>query len=306
MSRLFTLGEVLAVLLVDDGLPLAEARQFRRTTAGSESNVAAGFVRLGHNATLVTRVGYDALGDAVAAALAGWHIDARVGRSTRPTGTLVRSLGGQFGVEAVHLRDNAAGMDISPADVDAAWGPGADVVFVTGISAVRSESARLAVEHTVELAVAAGALVVVDPNIRERLGTVDDYRDALRGIRSHTGVAIGDLTELAVLAGTTEDDAVRALLDYGARLVVTKRGAEGAVATDGTDTWEVSSQATTVVDTVGAGDAFAAGLIAGVVEGKSVPEAMHLASHVAARVVATAGDVEGFPARSHIDKEASR
>jgi 2-dehydro-3-deoxygluconokinase len=297
---LFTLGEVLAVMLADDGLPLGEATRFRRIVAGSESNVAAGFVRLGHRARLVTRVGRDALGDAVAASLRSWDIDALVQRSDRPTGTIVRGLGTDAGVQAVHLREGAAAVELSAADVDEAWGEAVDVVFVTGIAAVRSESARSAVERTVELARGSGALVVVDPNVRLSLGSHDQYREALSGLRGDTDIAIGDLAELALLAGTAPVDAVASLIDGGCRLVVTKRGADGAVATDGTDTVEVRSNATHVVDTVGAGDAFAAGLIAGVVEGQSIAGALELASVVAARVVATPGDVEGFPWRSQI------
>jgi 2-dehydro-3-deoxygluconokinase len=64
----------------------------------------------------------------------------------------------------------------------------------------------------------------------------------------------------------------------------------------------VGTRATTVVDTVGAGDAFAAGFIAGIVEDLGVQAALELASEVAARVVATPGDVAGFPWRAQIDQ----
>lgn len=300
---LFTLGEVLAVFLADEGVPLGEAHRFRRIVAGSESNVAAGFVRLGHRARLATVVGEDALGDAVIASIRSWGIDSVIGRSPKATGTLVRGLGTNAGVEAVHLRENAAATDLSVADVDAAWTDGIGVVFLTGISAVRSPSSRAAVEHAVGLAAQSGALVVVDPNIRARLGTTAEYGEALAGIRHRTDIAIGDLAELAVLAGTAEKDAVRALIDGGTRIVVTKHGADGATATDGIAVHSAPSRAATVVDTVGAGDAFAASFIAGIVENRSIPEALELASIVAARVVATPGDVEGFPWRASISTE---
>ncbi len=52
----------------------------------------------------------------------------------------------------MHLRQDAAATELAPADVDAAWSPEVDVVFVTGITAVRSDSARGAVERLVTLA----------------------------------------------------------------------------------------------------------------------------------------------------------
>lgn len=304
---LFTLGEVLAVMLADDGVPLAEASRFRRIVAGSESNVAAGFVRLGHRARMLAKVGRDPLGDAVAASLRGWGVDAVVTRSERPTGTLVRGYGTDLGVEAVHLRRDAAATELSVDEVDAAWTPGIGVVFVTGITCVRSPSARAAVERTVERARAEGALVVIDPNLRVSLGSVADYAEALSGIRTFADVALGDEAELALLSGTSPADAVASLMDAGCRVVVTKHGALGAVATDAHGSHEVASHAIRIVDTVGAGDAFAAGFIAGFAEGASIPDALELASLVAARVVGTPGDVEGFPWRASItDRKESR
>ncbi|MGV8876945.1 MAG: sugar kinase [Rhodoglobus sp.] len=300
-ATLVTAGEVLAVMLAEEGLPLAESTRFRRIIAGSEVNVAAGFVRLGHLAHLATVVGRDAFGDSIEAQLRAWAINAHVARSDRATGTLVRTLARHRPAEAVHLRAAAASTELAPAQIDALWPPNTSVVFVTGITCVRSASAKAAVERLVERARHDGALVVVDPNVRPSLGSPDDYRHALAGLAGNIDIAIGDAAELAVLAGTNEADAAAHLLAAGARTVVTKRGAEGAVARDASRSYAVGSAATDVVDTVGAGDAFAAGFIAGIVENRGIQAALELASVVAARVVGTAGDVEGFPWRSQID-----
>lgn len=297
---LFTLGEVLAVFLAEDAT-LAEATRFRRTVAGSEANLAAGVVRLGVPARLVTTVGRDALGDAIARTLDNWGIDAHVSRSDLPTGTLVRDLAGTSPANAVHLRTGSAATEIGASQVNAAWGPGIDAVFVTGITAVRSESARAAVERTVRLARDGGALVVVDPNLRLRLGGHEQFREALSGLAGLIDIAIGDPAELALL--TDANDPVSALLDSGCRLVVTKRGADGAVATDGRSEFRVATRATSVVDTVGAGDSFAAGFLAATLQGGSVTDALELGSVVAARVVATAGDTEGLPTMAQIRNE---
>lgn len=294
---LFTLGEVLAVFLAEDASALAQATCFRRTVAGSESNVAAGVVRLGMCSRLLTCVGRDPMGDAVAATLAHWGIDAVIERSeSRHTGVLIRGLAQEGPAQAVNLRQDAAATELSPGWVDQAWLPQPAVVFLTGITAVRSPTAQAAAVHAAERGRSEGALIVVDPNLRPSLGSPGAFRSALGPLAALTDVAIGDRLELSLLANACPDSAVRSLLASGCRLVVEKRGALGAWATDGRSEWEVASCAATVVDTVGAGDAFAAGLIASVAAGKSVPGSLALASEVAAAVVATAGDVEGFPA----------
>ena len=292
-ESLFTLGETLAVFIPWYASGLSTASAYRRTVAGSEANVAAAVVRLGLAARLVTMVGEDGLGDAVEIALADWGVDARVGRSNRPTGTLVRELatGGASG--AIHLRAGSAATELAPEHVSAAWSDNFDAVFVTGITAVRSPTALAAVEQTVELARKTGSMVVCDPNFRPRLGSVEEFRAALSTIVGRIDVAIGDAFELSLLSGTSPRAAADALLDQGCRLVITKLGPDGVMATDRTGSYFAPSQAKSIVDTVGAGDAFAGGAIVGLLEGASVSEVLELGSVVAARVVGAAGDVEG-------------
>jgi 2-dehydro-3-deoxygluconokinase len=291
----FTLGEALAVFLAHDGGPLASATRFDRIIAGAEANVAAGLVQEGHRARLVTRVGVDALGDAVARQLEEWNIDARVAQDAiRPTGTLIRTIGGTGRGEAVHLRRGAAAEGLSVADVDDAWSDDVAAVFVTGITMVRSASAAGAVERAVARAQSVGALVVVDPNLRPALADRSTFAAALAPLRGRIDIAVGDGDELALLAGVGIDDAVEALLASGCRLVVTKLGAEGATATDYHGrTYRVLSAVRPgeVVDTIGAGDAFTAGLLAGILEGCAPDSALERGSRRAAAVVGTRGDV---------------
>lgn len=289
-GALFTLGEVLAVFLAVDTPTPATAAEYRRIVAGSESNVAATCARQGVEVTLVTRLGEDALGDSVAHQLHEWGIGEYVVRDERPTGVLIR---GANGAGAVHLRHGSAATALSVEDVDAAWRSGIGAVFVTGITAVRSETARLAVERVVELAEVNGALVVVDPNYRPALGAPDEFAAALSGIRGHIDIAIGDAFELALLAGTTEAHAVSRLLADGCRVVVVKSGADGVVVHSGARSFHQSTAAVHVRDTVGAGDAFAAGFIAGLLDGASLEECAARGTVVAARVVETLGDIDG-------------
>lgn len=296
--HLLTVGEALAVLHVEDGLPLAEATRFRRTVAGAELNVAHGFVRLGHRAGLVTAVGRDALGDAVLDRLRSSEIASEVQRIEAPTGVLIRELGTAGPIGTVHLRAGSAGSQVSADMVAAAWDPSVNVVYVTGITMVLSKSARGAVTTLVSLAREHGATVVLDPNLRERVAPASRFAEVLAGLHGQVDVVVGDLPELALFAGTTPQDAVASCLDLGCRVVVTKRGADGAEATDGHTTVSRSAiPIPLVVDTIGAGDAFTAGFLAGHLESGDLARGLDLGVRVAAKVVATAGDLEGFPRR---------
>lgn len=168
---------------------------------------------------------------------------------------------------------------------------------------MRSAAAAAAVYKTVELARRDGALVVADPNLRPALGDEATFRAAMAPLRGAIDVALGDAQELALLSGTAPDDAADALLAAGCRIVVSKRGAQGAWASDGDGTVEVPSNvaAADVVDTVGAGDAFAAGLIAALIERVPLAAAMQRASESAAQVVRVRGDV----APAHSEGSAS-
>ncbi|KQR39418.1 sugar kinase [Microbacterium sp. Leaf159] len=298
-GTLFTLGETLAVFLSTDSPSPRTAVEYCRVVAGSEANVATACAHLGHDAILVTRVGHDPLGDSVANQLSEWGVGEFVLRDSRPTGVLVR---GPHGVDAVHLRQGSAATALSVQDVEAAWRSEVSVVFVTGITAVRSLSARRAVERAVELARANGAIVVVDPNYRSALGDPAAFAEALSGLRGRADIAIGDRFELALLAGTEPEDAVERLLGTGCRVVVVKDGAAGAIVhrTDGS--FHQPSVVAAVRDTVGAGDAFAAGFISGFLDQLTFEECAARAAVVASRVVETMGDVgavEGIRAPQH-------
>jgi 2-dehydro-3-deoxygluconokinase len=297
MTHLLTLGEALAVFHVADGLPLAEATTFRRTVAGAELNVANGFVRLGHTAGFVSAVGQDSLGTAVFERVRACGLEAHVSRVEAPTGVLVRELAGSGEVDTLHLRSASAASQLTAKMVHEAWTSNVDVVYVTGITMVLSPSASDAVLALVSLARAHGATVVLDPNLRERLASADRFAEELAKLKGMVDILIGDRREIELFAGTATEP-VSTCLDLGCQVVVTKRGPEGARATDGRDAATAPARPTRIVDTIGAGDAFTAGFVSRYLETADLDASLRLGVDVAARVVATPGDLEGFPRTS--------
>ncbi|WP_158373758.1 sugar kinase [Cellulosimicrobium cellulans] len=297
---LVTLGEALVALVATDGVPLLHAARYDRWVVGAESNVAVGVARLGHRVAFCGRVGDDTSGEVVRRFLRGEGVDDAAVRTTpgRATGLIVRDAPSGRPVDLVYHRTAAAGSALSPGDVPLAVVRSARATHLTGISAMLGDGPCAAVQSAAHAARGAGRYVTLDPNVRRRLGPPAAWRSALEPLVGLAdAVLVGD-EELAVLGGGC---GIGWFLDRGAPLVVVKRGAAGATATDGTTTWTVPARPVPLVDPVGAGDAFAAGWISAWLRGKDVEDGLREGAAVAACVVATRGDVDGLPTAAERD-----
>ncbi|MEP6851972.1 MAG: sugar kinase [bacterium] len=296
---LVAVGEALVAFIATDGLPLTEATAFRRTVAGAEFNVAAAMARLGHRAVFAGRVGADPHGQVIEQRARTFGIDARLVRDVEAaTGVLVRDVGDFRPTGVQYARASSAGSRLCAQDLDFDLVASARCVHVSGITASLSDSAEAAVCEVMRRARDAGVLVSFDPNLRWRMMDPQWARSSLPQLAGLASVLVAGADELAWLADSDEGEtALDWAFEQGVELVVVKRGEHGAMASDGVARCEVPARARRPVDVVGAGDAFAAGLLAGLLEGKSVEAAMADAAVVAAFVVSTVGDLEGLPDR---------
>lgn len=109
----------------------------------------------------------------------------------------------------------------------------------------------------------AGRLVMLDPNIRVGLYGDEEYRKRLASVMAHSTIVKASDSDLAWLfPGRTYEDAAEDILRRGPRMVVVTLGADGAWGTHGGCRLHVAAPPVEVVDTIGAGDVFAAGLLA--------------------------------------------
>lgn len=296
-----TFGESMVLLLAEPGVPLAEATSYRRTVAGSESNVTIALARLGHSVGWFGRVGRDPFGDVVLRALRGEGVDVRRASydDTAPTGVLIRDCHSERPTEVLYYRRDSAGSRLSTVDVDDEYVGAARILHVTGITPVLSEQAHQATLAAVRAAKAQGVTVTFDPNVRRRLAPPERIAELLRPIARDADVVLAGTDEATLLAGQDDaDEAARWLLDQGAGLVVLKAGADGSRATDGSRWWQQDAVRVRTLDPVGAGDAYAAGFLAARLDGLDVPAQLRKAAIMGAMAVQAAGDVEGLPFRT--------
>lgn len=304
-----TFGEAMMLLVADQPGPLEHAEFFHKRTAGAETNVAIGLARLGLKVGWASRLGTDSMGRYLLAAMAREGIDCShvVCDTTQKTGVQFKgqvSDGSDPPVEYHRQGSAASHMDVQ--DIDAAWLLSARHLHATGVFAAISASTLPAARKTMDLMRAAGRSVSFDPNLRPTLwATPALMREAINDLASRADWVLPGLEEGRFLTGEASAEGIaRFYRQLGAQLVVVKLGAEGAwfdSATAGSghvDGFPVAQ----VVDTVGAGDGFAVGVISALLDGLSVPDAVKRGAWIGARAVQVLGDSEGLPTRAELDR----
>ncbi|MFF1309022.1 sugar kinase [Streptomyces sp. NPDC058307] len=276
------------------------------SVAGAESNVAIGLARLGHRVRWAGRVGADELGALVLRTLRAEGVDtdhAVTDDTGRPTGLLLTEPRLGTLTRVSYYRAGSAGSAVAPDDVLSALTPGTRVLHLTGITPALGASAAEAVLAAAKTARESGVTVCLDVNYRSRLWTSDRARTALRPILDHTDLLIASEDELPLVQdvpGAGETEAVRGVLAAGVTEVVVKRGARGATVFTADGATDRAAREVDAVDLVGAGDAFVAGYLSGLLDGTDIPARLHRAVTTAAFAVATRGDWEGLPTRDEL------
>jgi 2-dehydro-3-deoxygluconokinase len=277
--------------------PLRHAPVLRLGVAGAESNLAVGAVRLGVPATWLGRVGDDEFGRLVTATLRGQGVTTTaVVDPGAPTGLMVKERRTARATRVLYYRSGSAGSRLGPDDVDPAVITGARVLHVTGITPALSDSARAAVFAAVEEARGAGVTVSLDLNHRSALWSADEAGPVLRELVRRADVVSATEEEARLVVDAADDRAlVAGLAALGPRHVLLKQGAAGSLSGIDDRLYRVPARTVTVVDPVGAGDAFGAGYLSGLCRGLDAEERLRLATTAGAFAVSVPGDWEGLP-----------
>jgi len=285
--ELLAIGETMAMVAPFAGDRLESAERFRLDAGGAESNVAAHVATLGHHAAWFSRLGDDALGRRVAGQLAerGVDVSAVAFDPAHPTGVYFKNPG--HGV--AYYRTGSAASRLAPADADALALAGVRIVHLSGITAAISATAAAFLSRVIDRAREAGALVSFDVNHRPALWGHDAAAGPLEALAGRADLLFVGRDEAEGLWGTATAAEVRARFPGVAELVV-KDGDVGATVFTGTLEVFEPSLVVEVVDVVGAGDAFAGGYLAALLDGAEPRDRLHAGHARAALTLATTGD----------------
>ena len=289
MSRIVVVGDVMVDVVARLSGPVAIGSDSPAAVSfgggGSAANVAAWLAFAGATPVLVGRVGDDERGRSASDGLRAAGVDARLAvDGEHPTGTCVVLVAP--GGERSMLPDPGANAALAPADLPDDVLVEGGHLHVAGYALVRP-GPRPAALSAISRAVEGGVSVSVDPSSAALLSP------EFLSLADGAGLLLPNAEEAAALTGRQEPgDAARRLAERFPEVVV-KLGAEGALWTNGSD--EVRVPAAPVgspggtVDTTGAGDAFAAGLLAARFGGAAPAQALAAGCALAAQAVSTPG-----------------
>ncbi|MFE6996270.1 sugar kinase [Microbacterium sp. NPDC057659] len=290
--RLITIGETMALVTPALAEPLATAVDVRLLVGGAESNVAIHAAQLGVPTAWVSALGDDALGVRVRDEVARHGVDVRWVTTDpyAPTGVYFKDPG--RGV--LYYRRGSAASEMSPATVAEIPLEQAEIVHVSGITPALSATCFMLIDAVIDRVDAGSGVLSFDVNHRAALWEPDAAAPVLLARARRAGIVFVGLDEAEGLWGTSDADAVRALLPEPELLIV-KDGDVGATefqrSGDADVRTFVPAIKTEVVEAVGAGDAFAAGYLVARMQGADAAERLAAGHRRAHLVLQSTGDL---------------
>jgi 2-dehydro-3-deoxygluconokinase len=319
MAKTVCFGEIMLRLSPPGFERLFQSPSLHATFGGGEANVAVSLAQFGHDSHYVTRVPAHAVGEAALKALRAEGVGlANVVRGGDRLGIYFAETGAsQRASSVIYDRAHSAIAELAPGSVpwDRVFG-GAAWFHCTGITPALGPSAAACTKEALEAARQAGVRVSVDLNFRRKLWTEAEAQRTMRPLMPLVDVVIANEEDLQAVLGiaVAHADVTGGVLDAGAyraaceqvagefgcrQVAVTLRESVSAsengwsaVVYDAATKSFLQSQRYTVrlVDRIGGGDSFAAGLIHGFVSGRDLEATLQFAVAASALKQTIPGD----------------
>lgn len=294
-----TFGETMILFNPNNSGVLRYVHTFHKSIAGAESNVAIALARLEHSVGWFSKLGNDEFGRYVKSTIRGEGVDvSRVGiDKNNNTGLLFKERFAHTDPNIYYYRKESAASYLGPEDIDVEYIKKAKILHITGITPALSETTKKATFEAIRIAKENNVLVSFDPNIRLKLWTIEEARPVLLEIAKSSDIIFPGLEEGRLLLGIDDPEEIaEGFLNLGVGKVAVKLGKEGCYVTDGKEKLYIPGYSVEKMeDSVGAGDGFAAGFLAGTLRNLSLEECGQWANGVGAMAILVHGDMEGFP-----------
>ncbi len=297
MPDILSLGEPLWEM---NAIP-AEPGKYMLGYGGDTANFCVAAARQGASVGYITRVGFDAFGDALRDIWLREGVDCSqvmVDEHASTGGYFVHH--GPGGHQFSYSRAGSAASKLASGSIDAAAVERAQFVHTSGITQAISYTARAAALTLFREARTTGVSTAFDANYRARLWSVDEAQVALAEILPFTDFFFPSLEDATALSGLDDHDAIfRWAHSLGAQVVLLKLGADGVRISQGAgaDVMQMASYPIDAVDATGAGDCFAGATIARMVMGDMLLDAVRYANAAAALTTTQFGAIAAIPTR---------
>lgn len=297
-------GETLANLAGPRDRSIDRGTMLDVSFAGAEVNVAIGLARLGHWVRWASVVGDDVFGDMVVRGLRGEGVDVSAVQvdPRHPTALMVKNRRPGGEPEVHYYRQGSAMSHATPETFSPDVWSNAEVLYLTGITPALSPGCRDLIAHLIDDAHARGIPIWFDPNYRRKLWSPEEFRRTVIPYLPKIDVFLVGKTEADLLVeGDYAYELGNTLLSLGPRHVILKLGSEGAQFHAQGKYFACSSTPVNhVVDPVGAGDGFGAGVLSGRLDGLNWEESLTRGAALGALVCQSYGDWEGLPSRRQL------
>lgn len=303
--EVITMGRVGVDLYpMQTGVALENVATFGKWLGGSATNVAVAAARYGRRAAVITRTGEDPFGRFVHAALRGYGVDDRYVTPVPglPTPVTFCEIFPPDDFPLYFYRwPKAPDLEIHAGELDMAAIRGAGIFWVTG-TGLSQEPSRTATLAALEARNGQG-ITVLDLDYRPMFWrSREEARRWIQQALPYATVAVGNLDECYTAVAERDPlAAARALHEFGIGLAVVKQGPKGVLAHDRTLSVEVPPIPVTVVNGLGAGDAFGGALCHGLLAGWEVKRVMRFANAAGAIVAGRIACSDAMPTAEEVE-----
>lgn len=299
-----TLGETMVLFTPETTGLMRYARNYSAKVAGAESNTAIGLARLGYESGWISRLGNDEFGKMVLSFIRGEGVDTKSVHfdSSAPTALYFKEKLTSNETRVHYYRKNSAASQMLPNDLNEDYIAQAKYLHITGITPALSQSCYDTVMKGIEFAKKHQVQIVFDPNVRKKLWSEEEAKRVLLEISGKADIILPGLNEGEFLLDEKDPKKlVKKFYELGPSVVVLKLGSRGAYCLSDHEEGHVDGYPIrNVVDPVGAGDGFAAGLLSGYLDGLSLKKAVKRGNAVGAMVTEVDGDFEGLPEKDRL------
>lgn len=306
MGKFLTIGEPLyGMASLEDDVSLENAQKFKRYLAGAEVNCAKGMSRLKFDTDYVSRLGNDVFSKYIVQELAKDNISTKyVSYSdTENTAFQLKSKVTKGDPVFGYLRKNSAGANFKMECLDDIDYTDVSLIHVTGVFSSVSQNSYNCVNYLMKIGKLHKSLISFDPNLRPQLWeSKEKMIKSINRLAFNSDIFLPGLKEGQILTGlTTPKEIADFYLSEGVGTVVIKLGPQGAyVKNKDLSSTIPGFKVDHVVDTVGAGDGFAVGVLSGIMKGLEWKDIVTRGTAIGALAVTVSGDSEGYPTEEEL------
>lgn len=306
MTDVLLIGEAMGLFIAEDFGDFEDVKNFSKGVAGAEINVAIGLSRLGFDVSYVSKLGQDPMGCYIKNFVDSEKVDTRhlIIDTENDTGLQIKNKVSEHDPVVYYYRKNSAFSTIHKDELAAIDFSDVRLFHITGIPLAINETTREAVYELARRAKEANCLITFDPNLRLTLWENEETMvEVINEIAKYADVFMPGISEGALLTGYTKPEEIADFYqELGVNTVIIKDGGKGAYYKEKDKSLELVSgvEVEKVVDTVGAGDGFAAGVISGLLENLSIADCVRRGNVIGSIQIQHQSDNEGLPTREEL------